>query len=477
MRLPHGTATIALLVGLAVLAGAPSSAAAHAFGQRYDLALPLGFYLAGAGLAVALSFAGSFLFMRPGIQRRWIFDLVIPASLALVVRAALRTVALFLLALVLATAVAGPQLPTANFATVFVWVIWWVGMVLATALIADLWTPLNPFALLVDGVLRLAGLDRRRVRLPRVAEWLSVLGLLAIAWLELVSEWSEDPRAMAAIIAVYGFGLLAGAVAVGRQHWFAIADPTTRLFSLLGHVAPIAFRQREIRFRLPASGLVSRPLSAAGTVFVVTLIAIVLFDGLSETPFWAAVLEWITQSQALRPWLLELRGLGVDLLKLIRTLGLAATVLLANLLYLGLAAAVWRAAGGEPGLGRTFTVFGASLLPIMVAYHLAHYVSYLVLAGQLVIPILSDPFGLGWNLFGTAGRTMDIGAITAEDVWWIAVAALVTGHALSVFVAHAQALRLYSSPEQAIRSQLPMMVFMVGLTTLSLWILSQPIVE
>ena len=58
----------------------------------------------------------------------------------------------------------------------------------------------------------------------------------------------------------------------------------------------------------------------------------------------------------------------------------------------------------------------------------------------------------------------------------IAAAALVTGHALSVFVAHAEALRLFPYRRQAIRSQLPMMVFMVGLTSLSLWILAQPIV-
>lgn len=112
-----------------------------------------------------------------------------------------------------------------------------------------------------------------------------------------------------------------------------------------------------------------------------------------------------------------------------------------------------------------------------MAYHLAHYASYLALASQLIIPITSDPLGFGWNLFGTAGRVIDIGVITAEQVWWIALVSLVTGHALSVFVSHAEALRLFTSAKQAIRSQLPMMVFMVGLTSLSLWILAQPIVE
>ena len=107
---------------------------------------------------------------------------------------------------------------------------------------------------------------------------------------------------------------------------------------------------------------------------------------------------------------------------------------------------------------------------------MAHYASYLALASQLVIPIASDPFGLGWDLFGGARRQLNLGAISAGEVWWIAAAALVIGHALSVFVAHAEALRLFPDRPSAIRSQLPMMVFMVTLTAFSLWILAQPIV-
>jgi len=44
-----------------------------------------------------------------------------------------------------------------------------------------------------------------------------------------------------------------------------------------------------------------------------------------------------------------------------------------------------------------------TLVPIAVAYHLSHYFSLLLTAGQFVIPLASDPFGFGWNLFGTAG--------------------------------------------------------------------------
>src|SRR5919108_287834 len=53
-----------LLGCLALVFGLAAPAAAHGFGQRYDLPLPLSFYIWGAGATVALSFVGFALFLR-----------------------------------------------------------------------------------------------------------------------------------------------------------------------------------------------------------------------------------------------------------------------------------------------------------------------------------------------------------------------------------------------------------------------------
>jgi hypothetical protein len=449
---------------------------AHAFAERYDLPLPLGFYLAGAGLAVGLSFLGSFVLMRPGRLPVPYVDIPVPHLIGSLARVLIRAIALGLLVAVMVTGAVGPVSPTQNFATVFVWVIWWAGFSLFTALVVDLWSVGNPFRTTVGGILQVTGMGRREQDLPPATGWLAVAGLLFIAWLELASDWSEDPRALAFIAAIYAAVLFAGAALAGPRSWFEAADPLTRLFGLLGHVAPVSARPGRVRLRLPASGLIGMTVNTSGAVFIIGLIAMVLFDGLSETPFWVGILDWITRSQTLRPGLLELRGAGIDILKLIRSMGLLSTAVVAVALYFALTLAMWRSVRGAQTLPRIFTGFAASLLPIAVAYHLAHYASYLALAGQLMLPIFSDPLGLGWDLFGTANHRIDLGVIDAEQVWWIAAAALVTGHALAVFVAHAEALRLFADRRQAIRSQLPMMAFMVGLTSLSLWILAQPIV-
>jgi len=463
------------LSATAVALAAPGVAEAHAFAQRYDLPLPLGYFIAGAALAVGLSFLASFLMTRPLREAGLSLRIPLPVGLAGPLRALVTGVALALLAAVLAAAQLGPLSPTRNFATVFVWVLFWVGFFLFTALVVDLWDAGNPFRALVCGAMRLAGLEGRARPVPG-AGWLAVLGLMLISWIETVSGWAEDPRALLAIMGVYLVYLLAGSAIAGVANWFTAADPLTRLFGLLGHVAPLKAERGGLRVRVPASGLLGLDPDIPGAVFTLVLIALVLFDGLSETPFWAGILDWVTRSMVLRPYLLDIRAAGVDILRAVRTAGQLATVVTALAAYLGLTVAVWLASGRVRGLGEVFRGFAGSLLPIAVAYHLAHYASYLVLAGQLVIPIASDPFGQGWDLFGGARHVVNLGAISAAQTWWVAATALVTGHGLAVFVSHAEALGLFPERRQAVMSQVPMMVFMVGLTALSLWILAQPIV-
>jgi hypothetical protein len=101
----------------------------------------------------------------------------------------------------------------------------------------------------------------------------------------------------------------------------------------------------------------------------------------------------------------------------------------------------------------------------------------LLIQGQRIIPLVSDPLGLGWNIFGTAAYQPDIGIVGARFAWYTAVTAIILGHIVAVYVAHAIALRELPDRRRALRSQYPMLVLMVGYTMVSLWILAQPIVE
>jgi hypothetical protein len=169
--------------------------------------------------------------------------------------------------------------------------------------------------------------------------------------------------------------------------------------------------------------------------------------------------------------------LGLDLLAVLETVMLALFPLLFLLVYLGFC---WLAREASESVDSVLELAGRfvlALVPIAIAYHLAHYLSYLLVAGQRIIPLASDPFGVGWNLFGTASYDIAIGIVGARFVWYTAVVAIVVGHVFAVGVAHFTALRAFATARAALASQYPFMVLMVAYTMVSLWILAQPIVE
>ncbi len=71
--------------------------------------------------------------------------------------------------------------------------------------------------------------------------------------------------------------------------------------------------------------------------------------------------------------------------------------------------------------------FVLTLVPIAIAYQIAHYLSYFLIAGQVLIPVLSDPFGYGWDLFGTATYHINIGIVNAKTVWYTTIASIGSG--------------------------------------------------
>ncbi len=48
-----------------------------------------------------------------------------------------------------------------------------------------------------------------------------------------------------------------------------------------------------------------------------------------------------------------------------------------------------------------------SLIPIVMGYIFAHYLSYLVERGQQTVFVLGDPLGRGWNILGLAHLQVD----------------------------------------------------------------------
>jgi len=247
---------------------------------------------------------------------------------------------------------------------------------------------------------------------------------------------------------------------------------------LLSRFAPIANVQGRVVLRPPALGLlIHKPVQFSTVCFVLVLLTTVTFDGVLETPFWADILDWISRNQMLRPVLLAFQEFGVDLIILIKSIALLILPGIFITVYLFVVRLTIICGRGDVSLAQGAGYFVLSLVPIAIAYHLSHYLSYLLIGGQNIIPLISDPFGYDWNLFGTAHYRVDVGIVNAKFVWYMAVCSIVVGHVIAVYIAHVMALRVFSNRIQALWSQVPMLILMVAYTMVSLWILSQPIIS
>jgi hypothetical protein len=377
----------------------------------------------------------------------------------------LRGLAVLAFLLTLAAGFFGAQDPYRNLAPTMVWVLWWVGFAFVCALVVDLWALASPLALFPS--------SRGLMRYPAgLGAWPAVALLFCFAWAELVWRDNDVPSYLAAALLVYAAITWAGMLLFGRAAWLEHGEAFSLAFGTLGRFAPLEVAGRELRLRAPGAGLVGeRAPSFSMLVFVLLMLATVTFDGFMETPVYQ-YLAGVAQDSRL---LFELSELGLGESEVVASLGLAAF----PIVFLG---AYWVTAWcmarlvGVRGVSRVACAFVLSLVPIAVAYHLAHYFSLLLTAGQFIIPLASDPFGFGWNLFGTAGYKVDLGILSPYVFWYSAVALIVAGHAIAVWVAHLEAWRLFGNRRDALASQVPLLVLMVAYTMLSLWILAQPIV-
>lgn len=485
---------------LLLLSTGPSPAAAHAFGTRYDLPLPLELYLMGAGAVVGLSFLIMALFLTrqhadrtvPRV-RLWQFS----SHGYPVIKTAFECLSVGVFCLIIATGFFGSDDPVENFAPVMVWIIWWVGMAFVSALVGNIWRLINPWDIMFrwsETLLRrlfpgkpFAG----RLRYPGwLGVWPAVALFLVYAWLELLWAGRSEPAPLATVILAYSFITWTGMAAFGRRIWLEHGEVFTLVFSIFARFAPLetvpvetvpASRPAGLSLRPYGLGLLTeKPISVSLTVLVLSMLSTVAFDGFVETRAWFKVVEWSMLNDTVRQLLTFFELSARELIVAIKSFTLAVFPLLFLVAYFVFAVLVrlagWLGSGRRLPLGLVAGSFVLSLVPIAIAYHLAHYLLFLLQTGQLIVPLISDPFGFGWNLFGTAAFQMSIDVMNARIAWYLSLVAIVLGHVLAVYLAHVMALRIYGTPGAALWSQVPMVALMVAYTMISLWILSQPIV-
>jgi hypothetical protein len=450
---------------------------AHAIGGVRDLPIPLWLFYYGGAVVLVLSFVAlGVLWRRPRLEGADEGRPLPPALQRFLLSRALRVVvggaSLALLIVLFLASLLGEPSAGQNLAPTFVFVIFWVGLVVVVVVLGNVWPLLNPWRAGADlaawfwregGWSWSAGMAYPE----RLGRWPAAVLLFAFTALELAYVEPANPRALALAIFLYSWITWVGMGVFGRETWLRNGEAFNVYFDLLGRIAVFGRRQSDgqLVVRPPLSGLAVRDFRPGTLAFVAVMLGSVAFDGYSRTSRW---LEWRFELEA--PYVLDNPGLGDLIVTGFNFAGLIAFVLLVAIAYLAAIQAAKLVAKTTAPLA---TAFLGSLVPIALAYALAHYFSLLLIQGQVAITLASDPFGYGWDLFGTADYQADATVISPNTTWYFQVAVLVTGHVFGLVLAHDRAVTLFNSPRTAVRTQYAMLALMVVYTVGGLWLLSR----
>jgi hypothetical protein len=458
---------VALAALLAAALAFPATAAAHGLVGRADLPIPSWLFAWAATVVMFITFVALFrLWDRP--HRRIPFRVLFRVPATLEALAGAVGVAIFVVAVL--AGLRGAQNFTSNLAPTFVYVVFWVGIPVASAVLGDLFRAFNPWratARFLAWLLARLGAPSRPLLggyPARLGRWPAALTLACFAWLELVYPSKDDPSLLAALMLGYAALQLLGMACYGIETWTERADGFSVYFSFIATLAPLRWRERWLAVRWPLLG--AREIEALpGTAAVIcTLIGSTSFDGFSNGDIWVKLAPHLQSA-------FEHLGFGqLGAYEVAGTIGLAFWILfVAGFYNLG----VWGMARSVGGDHRALAnQFLHTLVPIAFGYMLAHYFSLLVLQGQAIGYLVSDPLGDGSDYFGTSSLLVNYNLISFAAIWYVQIAAIVGGHIGGLLLSHERGLTSFRSARGMIRAQDWMLVVMVGFTCLALWILS-----
>ncbi|HET6831497.1 MAG TPA: fenitrothion hydrolase [Solirubrobacterales bacterium] len=477
--LTAGWTLLSVLVSAALL---PASAPAHGLVGRSDLPLPDWLFAWGSSIVLIVSFVALTLGWRAvrfeDYAWRPLGERLGNAVAGRPARIAAGAIGVLLLALVVWTGIEGVDAPDRNFSVTFVFVTFWLGTVVLSVLFGDVFRAFNPWRAIAHaaaaGFGRIVG--RRQTAPFAYPEWLgrwpAVAGLVGFVFLELV--WGQTgfaaagltPQTLAVATVVYSLYTFVAMTLFGIERWTDRGETFTQYFGMFASLAVFEVRDGRLGRRPALAGATRWAIPAGSLALVLVAIGATTFDGAQE-----GVLKDPISSL--------FQSLGDSGLAPTTALRLTNTLFLAGTL-LAVAAIFWagiygmRMVDGKRSALDLARRFAHAFIPIALAYLVAHYFSLVVYQEQAQFTfLLSDPFGDGSNLFGTAGSGIDYGLVGANAIWYVQFGAIVVGHVIALALGHDRALALWGDSRTASYSQVWMLVTMVFFSVLGLYLLSQ----
>jgi hypothetical protein len=454
---------------------------AHALVSRQDLPVPAWLFAWGASIVLIVSFfALSAGWRTPRFEQaptRRLGAGLSRALLGLPAQVVCGAIGVFLLGFAIYAGLEGTEAPDRNFALTFLFVTCWLGFPFFSAIFGDLFRPFNPWRAVGravgSGFRTIAGQRPAHLAYPeRVGRWPAAIGLLAVVWLEVVYGAGGgvavglDPHAAGVAALVYSAYTLAMMGVFGVEEWCERGEVFSVYFGMFGRLGIFGSRDGRLELRRPFSAATTWATVPGSAAVVIASIASTSYDGASEGAFKDGieqVFEWLADT-----------GMSLTTaLRLTDTIFMALCFAGVALVYL-LGVRGMRTVPGAPSLEKLRVGFAHTLIPIALAYLVAHYFSLFVFQEQAQFGyLLSDPLGNGHtDLFGTAASGIDFRVLSANTIWYVQVGALVAGHVIGLMLAHDRALVYWPEYRRATASQYWMLAVMVAFTCFGLYLLS-----
>jgi hypothetical protein len=454
---------------------------AHALVAKQDLPIPAWLFAWAASIVLIVSFfALSAAWRTPQFEdERWRPSAAWLSKVLLspVLGALCGALGVFLLGVAAYSGIHGTEAPDRNFAITFLFITAWLGFPFFSSFLGNIFRVFNPWRAIgrvAGGGFRLvAGQRAAHLRYPqRLGRWPAAIGLLAFVWLEVVYGSSGgvsvglDPHAAGVAALVYSGYTLAMMALFGVEEWCERGETFSVFFGMFSQLAPFGVEDGRIGRRRALSATTRWATVPGSAAVVLASIAATSFDGALDGAFKASIQSALGTAE----------NIGLSPLSALRstdTVFMLATFAGVVAVY-ALGVRGMRSVPGAPPYGKLFSGFAHTLIPIALAYLIAHYFSLFVYQEQAQFTyLLSDPLGTATtDLFGTAEVGINFKVIGPNLIWYVQVAALVAGHVLGLTLAHDRALVYWKDYRRASRSQYWMLAVMVAFTCFGLFLLS-----
>jgi len=481
-----GLALVSLVAAALV---APSVASAHAVsGIDYRFPLPIWLFALAAGVAVLASAPAAMFAVRS--DQTWTSR----DFYGSIRRLHLGEIGLIIFTVALVDGIVGGLFGPADFfenpVSILVWVDFWVGLGLVTALLGNAWdfvSPLSSAGRALERALAVRGAGI--LRYPEGLGLWPATGLVLLwSWMELVWDPAKEPLTLTVILLAYIALQLVAMAVFGTEVWLARGELFTVVARTFARFAPVELyvrrpagvcranrcleeerincpscwldadqHDRAMRLRTYGSGVRREPsLGTGGGTFVLALLATVVYDGFSQTQKYVDWQSWFVDRST---WL-AIHATVLDTLLMVSVVSAFALAFLLVVFFVSRLE--------DTSLADAARRYAPTLIPIAAVYFASHYFLYFVYASQFTWAAIADPFGREW-----VPDAHPWTGVPGALVWYIQIALIVWGHVVAVFEAHRVSLGVHVDARRAVMAQVPLILLMVGYTFTGLWVLGQ----